>query len=236
MFSNNRQEKKFITVPGFEKIPFLVHGFGNRHFQDRDIKENPRWRDFELILLKQIHSDIIHVMTSLPALMPEGDAMLTNRSGLILGIKTADCLPVFLVDLKKKAIAAVHCGWRGTSKQILPKVAEKMKSTYGCDVSSLLVLLGPSIEADCYEVGADVYQDFKKSGLSTKAFTELGRNTGKYHFDVRQANLLQILDLGIIKKNIYSVDLCTFCCSDLHSFRRDKNKAGRLLNFIALTL
>jgi YfiH family protein len=236
MFTDNQPSKKYYYIPQLEKIPFIIHGFGTRFFQEKDIRNNPRWKGFELVLLEQIHSDILHVIKESPEIRLEGDAMVTNRSGFFLGIRTADCLPVFLVETQNKVIAAVHCGWRGTSKQILPKVIKKMKNDFGCKTSSLLVLFGPSIEAACYEVGSDVYQEFQKNGLSLDSFARIGDKTGKYHFNLRQANITQLRDLGIRNKNIFSLDLCTFCRPDLHSFRRDKEKAGRLLNFIGLTL
>src|SRR5467141_2427969 len=117
--------------------------------------------DLKLISLKQIHSDVIHLFDALPTETCQGlpavagDASVTSRPGLLLGIQTADCVPILLVDPKKRAIAAVHAGWRGTLQRIVVKAIGQMQMHFGSKPTDLLAAIGPSIGC-CYEVGTEV--------------------------------------------------------------------------------
>ena len=227
--------KDLLTVPRLEQIPFLIHGFGTRKWKQDGFKNKPEWKDFKLLFLDQIHSDIIQLMDEIPEKKLKGDAMITRLPLLFLIIQSADCLPVLFVDEPRKVIAAVHCGWRGTCRRVVQKVIQKMKSHYGCHPSSLLVALGPCIESKCYEVGENVYQCFENGGLSTEFFKKHPLRKGKYLFDLRGANLYQMINIGIEEKNIFSIGLCTHCHENLLSFRRDNEKAGRMLSFIGMS-
>jgi len=227
--------KDLLTVPRLEKIPFLIHGFGTRKWKQDGFKNKPEWNDFKLLFLDQIHSDIIQLMDEIPEKKLKGDAMITRLPLLFLIIQSADCLPVLFVDEPRKVIAAVHCGWRGTCRRVVQKVIQRMKSHYGCHPSSLLVALGPCIESECYEVGENVYQCFENGGLSTEFFKKHPLRKGKYLFDLRGANLYQMINIGIEEKNIFSIGLCTHCHESLLSFRRDNEKAGRMLSFIGMS-
>jgi len=225
----------YSTIPRLEQIPFLIHGFGTRKWEDDDYKDRPEWKDFKLVILDQIHSNIIQVVDNIPEEKLQGDAMITGLPFLLLIIKTADCLPTLVVDESQKVIAAVHCGWRGTSKRMVQKVIQRMKDDYGCNPASLLVALGPCIKHECYEVGEDVYQSFKQEGLSTEFFRNHPLRLRKYLFDLKGANLSQMVSAGVEEKNVLSADICTHCHESLPSFRRDKDKAGRMLSFIGMS-
>lgn len=225
----------YSKIPRLEQIPFLIHGFGTRKWEDDDYKNRPEWKDFKLVLLDQIHSNIIQVIDSIPEEKLKGDAMITGLPFLLLIIKTADCLPALIVDECQKVIAAVHCGWRGTSKRVVQKVIQRMRDDYSCNPASLLVALGPCIRHECYEVGEDVYQSFKQEGLSTEFFRNHPLRRRKYLFDLKRANLSQMASVGIKEKNVFSADICTHCHESLPSFRRDKDKAGRTLSFIGMS-
>ena len=110
--------KMCYSVPCLEKIPFISHGFGSRYFNEQWLCKNIQGKKLKSVFLDQIHSDIIHTVVELPDKNWKGDALLTDRPGILLVVRTADCLPVLLVDKKKKVVAAVHCGWRGTKKKI----------------------------------------------------------------------------------------------------------------------
>ena len=225
----------YSRIPRLEQIPFLIHGFGTRKWEDDDYKNRPEWKDFKLVLLDQIHSNIIQVIDNIPEEKLKGDAMITGLPFLLLIIKTADCLPALIVDESQKVISAVHCGWRGTSKRVVQKVIQRMKDDYGCNPASLLVALGPCIRHECYEVGEDVYQSFMQEGLSTEFFRNHPLRRRKYLFDLKRANLSQMVSVGIEEKNVFSADICTHCHESLPSFRRDKDKAGRTLSFIGMS-
>lgn len=224
-----------FTIPRFEKIPFLVHGFGTRYWKEKDFKKHSKLKNFRLLSLAQIHSNIVQYIEKYHDKEVKGDAMLTDRSLILLFIKTADCLPVLIVDESRKVIAAVHCGWKGTSKRVLQKAVQGMQISYGCNPISLLVAFGPSIGRDCYEVGKDVYKNFEEAGLSTEVFRDHPLREEKYLLDLKQANRSQLLRSGIREQNIFSIDLCTHCEKYLLSFRRDKNNTGRMLNYIGIS-
>jgi YfiH family protein len=228
----NPESEMWFTIPEWKTIPFLVHGFGDKNWQQSDFRTHPMLRNFKILLLHQIHSDILHIVDEVPENMLSGDALLTDKRGLLLVIKTADCLPVLIVDPEKKALAAVHCGWRSISQTLIRKVILALKNHFQCDPSSLLVALGPCIGKDCYEVGEDVKKKFEETGPFHDVFLPHPRIRGKYYLDLRTATKHQLLDSGVDGSNISSVDLCTHCESSLLSYRRSRQKEGRMLSFI----
>jgi len=226
--------KMCYSVPCLEKIPFISHGFGSRYFNEQWLCKNIQGKKLKSVFLDQIHSDIIHTVVELPDKNWKGDALLTDRPGILLVVRTADCLPVLLVDKKKKVVAAVHCGWRGTKKKLAEKAIKAMSVLYKCERSSLLAALGPCIEQDCYEVGDEVRESFQDAGIRDDFFLSSSAKKGRYYFDLKQANRYQLLKAGMKPENIFSVDLCTYCEESLFSYRRDGLKAGRMVNFIGL--
>lgn len=225
----------FFTVPRLEQIPYLVHGFGTGKRKESDIKDKLKGKDFRHLFLNQIHSNIIHFIDKIPSKKLNGDALITGLSRLLLVVKTADCLPVLIVEESRKIIAAVHCGWRGTQKRVIQQALKGMEDHYSCQLSSLLVALGPSIGAECYEVGRDVRKGFEDAGLPLEVFRPHPAKEDKYFLDLREANLLQLLSLGVKRENIFNIDLCTHCQNLFPSFRRDGKKAGRMLSFIGMS-
>jgi YfiH family protein len=217
-----------------EKIPFLIHGFGTIHWNEDDFKKNPGWRNFRLITLIQIHSDIVRLVEKNTGRELRGDAMITAQPLRFLVIKSADCLPVFLVDEEKRVIAACHCGWRGTHKRVIQQVIKSLIDQFRCSVSSLLVGMGPCIGRECYEVGEEVLGDFKAGGLSLDSFLAHPDRKGKYCLDLKQANVSQLVELGIQESNIHSLNICTHCQNQFSSYRRDRKKNGRMLSFIGM--
>jgi len=228
------RREDIITIPRLERIPFLVHGFGTKDWKDKDFKQRPEWKRFRLLFLNQVHSDIIRFIDSIPEKELRGDAMVTGLPSLLLLIKTADCLPVLVVDEPRRVIAAVHCGWRGTSKGVVKRAIQGMEEHYGCQPPGLLVGLGPCIEGECYEVGKDVFQAYKRERLKIEFFRKHPSKKGKYLFDLKGENISQLVSAGVEEKNIYSADCCTYCDNSLPSFRRDKERAGRMLSFIGM--
>lgn len=230
----NNSTGKYRVVEELTQIPFLVHGFGTRFLKEEDFDSMPGLAGFHRISLRQTHSDIVRVITDIPKESLEGDALVTARPGVLLFIKTADCLPAFVVDRTHKAVAAVHCGWRGTLKKVLPKTLKALSRIYKSDFASLMVVLGPCIDKVCYEVGEDVRREFQREGREDGVFVRHPSENEKYLFDLRGTNRSQVLALGVPETNIYSVDDCTHCNSDLLSYRRDRDCAARLINFIGL--
>lgn len=223
-----------ITIPRFDQIPFLVHGFGDGALTAAELRSAEGWRSFHSVFLRQVHSDVVHFVERVPEESLRGDALVTSHAGILLVIKTADCLPVLLVDRERRIIAAVHCGWRGTLHGVLEKTVEGMRGRCGSDPPSVLAGFGPCIGAECYEVGADVREKFARAGFPSRLFRSIPRRPGKSLFDLASANRLQLLRLGVRDENIFSAGLCTHCDSRYPSYRRDRRHAGRLLSFIGI--
>jgi len=230
----NDPSKKYLTVEAFTRLPYIVHGFGTRHLTAKDFESIPYLAEFYRVSLKQTHSDMVRVIKKPPLKRMEGDAIVTDRPCILLIIKTADCLPVLIVDRKIRVVAAVHCGWRGTLKRIVAKTVRAMAMKYGSDALSLSFAFGPCIDKACYEVGADVREKFRREGLENGIFDRHPLKKDRYVLDLRHANRSQILALGVPQERIFSIDLCTHCESDLFSYRRDGGRAGRMINFIGL--
>lgn len=167
------------------------------------------------------------------------DAQITNERGVALVVFGADCGPVFFYDKTKGVIATAHAGWRGTVQGIVKKTAERMVTDYGCSVSDIRVVIGPSIGADCYEVSEDVAEQFmalpfEKRAIETIVQPEEGV-PGKYMLNLWEANRQYLLSAGIPNENIVISGLCTMCRQDLFfSHRATNGKRGSLAGFLML--
>lgn len=222
-------------VSPWQGSPFLVHGFGNRYLCETDLRNLFAEEMFRCHFLRQIHGEIIHVVDETSEGPLPGDALITNHHGVLLVVKTADCLPVLLWDERNMVIAAVHCGWRGTHLRILKGVVERMLDRFGCSPSSMSAAMGPAICAGCYPVGREVRETFLSAGHPLEIFQEDPCDLENWRLDLRKANRHQLMSAGLEDDRIFSVDRCTYCETDLHSFRRDGDSAGRMLNFIGLS-
>lgn len=206
-----------------------------------------------LITLRQIHSDIIHCVDSVPDEPLTGDGLITATPQLLLAIQTADCLPVMLVDVKRRAVGVFHAGWRGTVKRIVEKGVGEMIRCFGSNSRDLKAAIGPGIRGCCYEVGEEVrskfesqfsyaeslFQEVKESDPVREKYPLLfltARAPGhsdlpkKIFLDLVEANRRQLLSAGVLTKNIGASAPCTNCHTDLlFSYRAEKGKTGRLM-------
>lgn len=227
-------KRSYFTLPRLDQVPFLIHGFGTRDWIVEDLRRLPQSRGFEILFLDQVHSAAVHIVDRMPAENPEGDAAITSLPRVFLVIKTADCLPLFLVDEGRKVIAAVHCGWRGTAKRLALEVVALMAERFGSEPSSLIAAMGPVICSRCYEVGEDVRRAFVQKKPSRTIFLPHPVKEGKYFMDLKAANRVQLFKAGILPQNIHSLDLCTLSRRDLISHRQDQKTKARMLNFIGI--
>ncbi len=183
-----------------------------------------------LVLLDQMQQDQILFLKEPVITLPsplEYDALVTNSPNLFLAILTADCLPIFVVDQKRRVIAAIHAGRNGTALHITAKVLKKMKEEFGCSPRDLLITLGPSIGICCYEI------DEKAFRPEWKPFSA-SRERGKWMVDLARINIAQMKREGIEEDQISWIDLCTRCCSDLFFSYRKEGRTGRQLSFIGI--
>jgi YfiH family protein len=185
-----------------------------------------------LILPHQIHQDRILLIKESFSHFPsflEYDALITNTPNTFLGILTADCVPILVVDQRKKVIAAIHAGRQGTALHITAKVLKKMEEEFGCSPGELLIALGPSIGFCCYEIDEKVFLP------EWEPFSILVGN-GKMMVDLARINIAQMEKEGVKEEQISWIDLCTSCHHDLFfSQRKERGKTGRQLSFIGLT-
>jgi YfiH family protein len=152
----------------------------------------------------------------------QGDALLEDRPGAVIAIKTADCVPILLVDERHRAVAAVHAGWRGTVARIAAGAVEAMSRRYGTEPRDLHAAIGPGIGRCCYQVGPEVAAQFGQQGRA--------------NIDLAGVNRSQLQEAGVTPERIYASNLCTMCQpEDFHSFRRDGEAAGRLYSFAGIT-
>lgn len=183
-----------------------------------------------LILLDQMHQDQILLLKEPVIALPsplEYDALITNSPSTPLAILTADCLPIFVADQKRKVIAAIHAGRHGTALHITAKVLKKMKEEFGCSSSNLLIALGPCIGVCCYEIGEKVFHP-EWEPLSTS------KGMGKWMVDLAQINIGQMKSEGIEAEQISWINLCTHCHGDLFFSYRREGRTGRQLSFIGI--
>ena len=231
------------TASILEDVPRLVHGFEQRLGAPDpsgavgpsrgEAREESRRRVAEalegrgrLLLLKQVHG--ASVAEAPWEGTPEADAAVATGPGLLLGVETADCLPILIVDPRRRTVAAAHAGWRGTASGVATRAVEALLAA-GSDAEDLLAALGPSIGPCCYEVGEELRTAFGPAGA---AFFRPGPR-GRPHLDVRAANLAQLLAAGLRPEHVQEVGDCTACRPDLYySYRRDGGGAGRMINFI----
>jgi hypothetical protein len=197
--------------------------------------------DFRLASCWQIHSaDVRHVKDLADA--EDGDhkmdALVSDAANVLLGVKTADCVPVLLGDPRTGAFAAVHAGWRGTVQSIVLRTIEKMRAAFGTNPPDLIAAIGPAATCKNYEIGQDVIAEFSKNFPNSPAHLFTPTKENHALIDLHTANRVQLLTAGVREENISVAALCTMERTDLFfSYRREKKlygKTGRLMSVIGL--
>ncbi len=155
------------------------------------------------------------------------DALFTAKKNLFLAISIADCSPVILFDSQKNIIACIHAGWRGTAGRIVEKTIKQIQIEFGSLATDIVAFIGPSAGSCCYEVGQEVAEQFSKECVINKA-------NGKFMLDVKRANMLQLLENGVLNSNIEVHLDCTIHNELYHSFRRDGKESGRMIAVIGM--
>ena len=194
--------------------------------------------DFRLATVWQIHGDDIKIVANRADVKTSDqkfDGLICDLPGVLVGVKTADCVPVLLGDRKTGAFAAVHAGWRGTSKSIVAKAVERMRRDFGTDAADLIAAIGPAASGRCYEIGQDVVDAFKNNFTASEKYLSPTRD-GHALVDLDLANKDQLLEKGVPETSIFTAPFCTMERTDLFfSYRVEKKKfgkTGRLLSVI----
>jgi polyphenol oxidase len=212
-----------------------------------------------MVTLKQIHSSLIRRVTAedIPAVL-KGDGLMTDQPGVLLGIQTADCIPVLVADRKKRAVAAFHAGWRGTLARIVENGVGRMRVEFGSQPENLIASIGPGIGQCCYSVGNEVREQFESQfPYAPELFHEVydsdpvkekypmlfltARAPGHsdlgpgMHLDLVEANRRQLLAAGLKKGSIFVTGQCTGCNTDrFFSHRIEQGFTGRMMSVIGI--
>lgn len=172
--------------------------------------------------VNQVHSNKILIVDK-SGNYGDADGIITSPlDNLVLLIKTADCIPIFIYDNITRNYGIVHAGWRGVKKKIHLKAIEKFIGL-GSHKNNLNFVMGPSIKACCYEVGAEMLDYFGTSVIE---------KNGSFFLDLNKSVTSDFVDIGIVKDKIKIDSICTYENKHLHSFRRDREKSGRMLSVI----
>jgi len=185
--------------------------------------------DAKIVYQNQIHSANVNLVLGDEGIVVQSDALITERANVFLAVSVADCTPVLLYAPDIKTIAAVHAGWRGTEQMIALKTV-RMLIEMGADPKLMRAFIGASASKDKYEVGIEVATLFDKRHLTELPITNL--DIRKFLLDVKGANLDQLIYAGIPSEQIEVSPLCTITNPDLHSYRRDGKRSGRMLAII----
>lgn len=271
-----------LEAPSLARIPWLTHGFSTRRggysrayggntlnlgFTSDDTKTavmrnrqklaaffpKPSRLNWELVTVRQVHSDLIHLITGVPAHPLAGDGLITRIPGLLLAVLTADCFPVIIADPKHRAIGVFHAGWRGTVKRIVQKGVGEMRKHFGSNPAQLRAAIGPGICDCCYQVGDEVRNSFEAQfAYGSELFRETkdrneiherypllfltARAPGhselprKTFLDLPEANRRQLLEAGLSGRNISDLGICTSSTPErFFSHRAEKGKTGRMM-------
>ena len=274
---------RILQADSLQAAPWLVHGFStrpggfsrvyggkslnlgftredsrravanNRETFMRQLGVFAKGATWPLVTARQVHSDLIHCVSGVAEAGLTGDGMITRTPGILLGILTADCLPVILVDTKSRAVGVFHAGWRGTVKRIVEKGVGEMRRYFGTRARDVRAAIGPGVHGCCYDVGSEVRSRFESQfEYGSKLFREVeesdpvrekypllfltARAPGhselpkKIFLDLVEANRRQLMAAGVAAKNISASPLCTSCRTDLlFSYRKEKGMTGRML-------
>ncbi|MBI5492680.1 MAG: peptidoglycan editing factor PgeF [Deltaproteobacteria bacterium] len=193
----------------------------------------------EVTTVNQVHGNTVLVLREKGGQRQDADAVVTNIEGAPIGVLTADCLPILLFDPVKKAIGAVHAGWKGTVLGVTIKAVEAMAGNFGSDPKDIRAALGPFIGPCCYPVKEDVAEEFRKGwkalNIPGSVQSVILQEDGDYWLNIGRANMQQLLKAGVQDSNIATERHCTSCSSSLFfSYRKSGGNTGRQLSFIML--
>ena len=236
---------------GVSEHPFATMNFSvDRGDSERNVAANYRriadvlgCSESDMVASHQTHTTNIRKVTSAdrgkgivrPRDYENVDGLMTNERGIVLVTYYADCVPLFFVDVRNRAVGLAHSGWRGTASGMGQCMVNAMRENYGTTPEDLRVAIGPSICRDCYEVDEDVASEFMELGQSDEAVVTRGAQPGKYQLDLWLANRLILEEAGVRRNNISMPDICT-CHNSVYMFshRASGGKRGTLGAFLGL--
>ena len=189
----------------------------------------------------QIHSNLVEAVDDESKEYTNVDGLVTDLKGVSLSLRFADCTPIYLYDPIKNVIGNVHSGWKGTVQKIAQEGVKKLVETYNSNPKDIIACMGPAIGICHFEVDEDVKDIFENTfsymNMNDKIIIkgEIKEGKQKYFIDTNLINRRLLEDMGLVKENIIESKICTVCNSNqLHSYRVDKEKAGRNTSIIGL--
>lgn len=191
----------------------------------------------------QVHGTGIAVIDSQETTREElegYDAFVTDKPGIAIGVRTADCVPVLLFDGKKKAIAAIHAGWKGTVQRITQKTIVFLQQKYGTDPADIKAVIGPSISPDSFQVGEEVVRFFKEQGFPLDRIWFFNEGVGDspmfhgHHIDLWKANAWLLEQSGVDISHILFAGIDTYTDPSFFSARREGVACGRIINAVKM--
>lgn len=240
--------EKYIDVfPQFEELKgFFATKYGASEgypYNREDVFEENWLEEAIPVWPKQVHKDHIEIVEQRPYRpleLPDTDGIITNLRGVLLTTVHADCLPIYFFDPIKNAIGLVHAGWRGTNLGIGAKAVRCMQKEYGSDPQDIQVFIGPGISRCCFEVGAEVYEEFEsnwdfiddhaiRSAAGSTEGDDDASDAAKFHLDLKGINKRQLTDADIPEANIETSSHCTCCEPETFcSYRREGGTYQRM--------
>jgi YfiH family protein len=249
MSPHTKKNAQYLTIPAIDRIDAIRHAFTTRlNGQGMKSKGARTLKDWHLvadafriagqrvITVNQVHGENILKVDALNyqnVRDVHADAMITDVPGLAIGVETADCVPVLLVDPLKNVVAAVHAGWRSTVKKIVQKTINRMCEEFGAEPSRMIAAIGPAIGPECYEVDEPVMGPVKEAFSFWETVTTT-RGADRWSLDLAGANRMELLQVGLAEKNIHALGMCTSCRKDLFYSYRAEGRTGRMLSVIMI--
>ena len=246
------QHSHFLSIPEFERRGIIRHVFTTRHEglgTRGDIRSPGDWQlvadafgipPQQVVTVQQVHGDNVAVIDgqgmidgTVDPRSVQADAMVTAARGIALGIETADCVPILLLDPSVPAIAAIHAGWRSTVSKIVDQAVTRMGVEFGTCPERLVAAFGPAIGPECYEVDEPVMGPLR---AAFRYWPELvqERGPGRWGLDLVKANARELLRMGLLAHNVHALGLCTACNPErFYSFRKE-GRTGRMLSVIMI--
>ncbi len=239
----------FLRIPALNNLRRITHAFTTRinglGKRNSGIKSPSDWDAVaalfniagnRVVTVNQVHGDAVIMVDDhnyQVVRTTEADAIISSSSGTAIGVETADCVPILLIDQTTPAVAAVHAGWRGTVKSIVRKTVMQMQDAFGSNPTQLIAAFGPAIGPECYEVDEVVMGPVRDAFPFWKDVASQ-RGHGKWNLDLVNANRMELLEAGLQTKNIHLLDMCTSCRRDLFYSFRAEGRTGRMLSIVMI--
>ncbi|MBW2308862.1 MAG: peptidoglycan editing factor PgeF [Deltaproteobacteria bacterium] len=192
-----------------------------------------------LYILRQVHGDHVHILrkkedVTAPCAPPCADIAITDKRGVYLCIRTADCVPILFFDPERRAVAAAHAGWRGTVLNVAGRAIRAMNELFGSRPRDICAALGPAVGPCCYEVDEPVAGPLLRADPEGRRFLHPARK-GHWMLDLQALNVHQIVQAGVREKNVRQIPACTACRTDLfYSRRAEGGIRGEQISLIGL--